>query len=71
LSTFVYSAADGVRPGFSWHGGAVDYLAANLVFKSLPRLRYGIEYLYGSRTDKDSAQGEAHRVQFSVRYDLP
>ena len=50
---------------------AAEYLAANLVFEPLPRLSYGIEYLYGSRTDKDSAQGEAHRLQFSVRYDLP
>jgi hypothetical protein len=72
-STFVYSAADGTTASFQPGSTAesVEYLSANLVFQPLPRLSYGIEYLYGSRTDKDSAAGEAHRVQFSVRYDLP
>ena len=72
-STFVYSVAEGTTASFqpASRAEAIDYLAANLVFEPLPRLSYGIEYLYGSRTDKDSAQGEAHRLQFSVRYDLP
>ena len=72
-STFVYSVAEGTTASFqpASRAEALDYLAANLVFEPLPRLSYGIEYLYGSRTDKDSAQGEAHRLQFSVRYDLP
>jgi hypothetical protein len=72
-STFVYSVAEGTTASFqpASRAEALNYLAANLVFEPLPRLSYGIEYLYGSRTDKDSAQGEAHRLQFSVRYDLP
>jgi hypothetical protein len=72
-STFVYSLAEGTTASFRPASTveAADYLAANLVFEPLPRLSYGIEYLYGSRTDKDSAQGEAHRLQVSVRYDLP
>ena len=72
-STFVYSVGEGTTASFqpASRAEALDYLAANLVFEPLPRLSYGIEYLYGSRTDKDFAQGEAHRVQFSVRYDLP
>jgi hypothetical protein len=44
---------------------AADYLAANLVVTPSPRLSYGIEYLYGSRTDKDFSQGLANRLQFS------
>jgi hypothetical protein len=72
-STFVYSVAEGTTASFQplSTAEAVEYLAANLVVKPLPRLSYGIEYLYGSRTDKDLARGEAHRLQFSVRYDLP
>ena len=72
-STFVYSIADGTPASFqpASTAKAVEYLAANLVFRPLPRFSYGIEYLYGSRLDKDFARGEAHRVQFSVRYDLP
>lgn len=72
-STFVYSVAEGTTASFqpASRAEAVDYLAANLVFEPLPRLSYGIEYLYGSRTDKDGARGDAHRLQFSVRYDLP
>lgn len=72
-STFVYSVADGETASFQPPNTAetVDYLAANLIVTPLPRFSYGIEYLYGSRTDQDLAQGEAHRVQISVRYDLP
>lgn len=72
-STFVYSAGRGTNAAVQMAGApqAAEYLAANIVFEPLPRLSYGVEYLYGTRTDKNDAKGEAHRVQFSVRYDLP
>ena len=72
-STFVYSEGRGTNAAFQQAGApqAAEYVAANVVYEALPRLSYGIEYLYGTRTDRDDAKGEAHRVQFSVRYDLP
>ena len=50
---------------------AVQYLAANLVWHPTERTRAGVEYLFGSRTDKNGARGEANRVMFTIRYDLP
>jgi hypothetical protein len=72
-STLVFSRVEGTTASFQPpnRAEALDYLAANLVFTPSPRLSYGIEYLYGSRTDKDFSQGLANRLQFSVRYDLP
>ncbi len=72
-SAFVYSAAQVTNASFQLDdaGHAVDYLAANIIFKPRPRLSWGVEYLHGTRTDKGGAEGDAHRVQFSVRYDLP
>ena len=49
---------------------AAENVAANLIFQQQPRLGYGIEYLYGTRTDKNDAKGDAHRLQMSVQYDL-
>lgn len=72
-SSFVYSAARGTNASFQLAnaGHATEYVAANIMFEPLPRLSWGVEYLYGTRTDKDRAMGDAHRLQFSVRYDLP
>ena len=53
------------------HRKRPEYVAANLVFEPMPKLSYGVEYLYGTRRDRNNAKGEAHRIQFSVRYDLP
>ena len=72
-STLVYSAGRGDNASFQLAGApqAAEYVAANIIFEPIPRLSYGIEYLYGTRTDKDDSKGEAHRLQVSVRYDLP
>jgi hypothetical protein len=72
-STFVYSAGEATNVPIQLVDApkAVEYVAANIRFEPRPRLSYGVEYLYGTRTDKDDTKGEAHRVQFSVRYDLP
>ena len=72
-SLFVYSAGRGTNTSFQLADAphAAEYVAANIIFEPWPRLSWGVEYLYGTRTDKDHAKGEAHRLQFSVRYDLP
>jgi hypothetical protein len=72
-SAVVYSAGQGTNASFQLADApqAAEYVAANLIFEPLPRLSWGVEYLYGTRTDRDDAKGDAHRLQFSVRYDLP
>lgn len=46
----------------------MNYLAANIIWEFLPKATTGVEYLYGTRQDKDDAKGTANRVQFSVKY---
>ena len=72
-STFVYSVGEGNNTAFQLANApqAVEYVAANLRYQARTRLSYGVEYLYGTRTDRDDSMGEAHRLQFCVRYDLP
>ena len=47
------------------------YLAANLIWSPLERVRVGIEYLYGIRQNVDGSAGAANRVQTSFIFDLP
>ncbi len=47
------------------------YLAANLIWSPLDRVKVGIEYLYGLRENVDSAVGSANRVQVAFIFDLP
>ncbi|MDF1746682.1 MAG: DcaP family trimeric outer membrane transporter [Gimesia sp.] len=47
------------------------YLAANLIYSPLERVRVGIEYLYGIRENVNGATGAAHRIQASFIFDLP
>jgi len=47
------------------------YLAANLIYSPLERVRVGIEYLYGIRENINGATGAAHRIQASFIFDLP
>lgn len=71
-STFVYSVGRITNATFQvpTAGRLGEYVAANVVFRPRPQLSWGIEYLYGTRKDKNGAKGDAHRLQFSVRYDL-
>ncbi len=67
---------------YSWGAGDVpagaplttteelEYLAANLIWQFCDRAWTGIEYLYGGRETADTRQGEAHRVQMSIRFDF-
>lgn len=47
------------------------YLAANLIWSPLDRVKVGVEYLYGLREDIDLAVGTANRLQAAVIFDLP
>ena len=50
---------------------STTYLAINLLAKPQDRMTVGIEYLYGTRTNKDLQSADAHRVQCAVIFDLP
>ena len=47
------------------------YMAINLLSKPQNRITVGIEYLYGTRTNKDLQSAGAHRVQCAVIFNLP
>lgn len=47
------------------------YLAANLIWSPLERVKVGVEYLYGIRKNVNGATGDAHRIQASFIFDLP
>tara|TARA_R110002049_G_scaffold4601_1_gene31633 strand:- start:12085 stop:13641 length:1557 start_codon:yes stop_codon:yes gene_type:complete len=48
-----------------------SYLAANLIWSPLERVKVGVEYLYGTRENFDRASASAHRVQTAFIFDLP
>ena len=48
----------------------VEYAAVNLVWEFAEKMTVGGEWLYGSREDKDSASGDAHRLLFVFRMDF-
>ena len=50
---------------------ALQYLAVNLIWNPVERIDMGVEYLFGTREDKDGHDGEAHRLQFGFWYRLP
>jgi hypothetical protein len=47
------------------------YLAANLIWNPLDRVRVGIEYLHGVRENVDRRAASANRVQVAFIFDLP
>ena len=50
----------------------VDYFAVNLLYWFLPgRAWAGVEYLYGDREVFGGQDGDANRLQFAVRFNLP
>jgi hypothetical protein len=44
------------------------YYSANLIWLPVERLGVGIEYLYGTRENKDGQGGTAQRIQLGVQY---
>lgn len=47
------------------------YLAVNLIWKPLDRVKVGVEYLYGTRVNVDGRSAAANRLQSSFIFDLP
>jgi hypothetical protein len=71
-STLAYSWGEGDLPGGAPATAteAVTYLAANLIWQYFERGWVGIEFLHGSRETFDGEDGEASRVQLSLRFDI-
>ncbi len=54
-------------------GFAIDntlYASANIMFHPTKSFRMGMEYLYGEKETMDGSDGDAHRLNFVIRYDL-
>jgi hypothetical protein len=47
-----------------------QYVSANLLWTPIPPLMIGAEYLWGERTDKNGANGDDNRVQFTFKYNF-
>jgi hypothetical protein len=58
-----------LQPPDDVHG--TTYLAANLIWKPVDRVKAGIEYLYGLRENVDRGTGDAHRIQTAFIFDFP
>lgn len=69
-SVFVYNQGrvDNLpgQPGTAIQGA--DYAAANLLWHFAEHAMAGVEYLWGLRKDFNDAEGNANRLQFSVKY---
>jgi len=72
-STAVYAYGQGTNTEFQEDDAlrAVEYMAINLFWLPFDGTRLGVEYLYGTREDKDGSMGHANRFQLGVWYDLP
>jgi len=46
----------------------VNYLLNNLVWNPYPLIHVGVEYLYGTRENKNGSYGQAHRLTFGFIY---
>jgi hypothetical protein len=44
------------------------YLSANLIWLPVERMGVGLEYLFGTRENKDGQNGEANRLQMAFQY---
>jgi hypothetical protein len=53
-------------PGSTYE--TATYYSANLIWLPVERMGVGIEYLYGTRENKDGQSGEAHRLQAAIQY---
>lgn len=71
-SNLMYSWVDGDIPSGAptTSSETLQYVAANFIYQFADRAWTGIEYLYGSNDALDGSDGDANRVQISIRYDL-
>jgi hypothetical protein len=63
LDTTVFQNPDDVH--------RITYLAANLIWSPLDRVKVGVEYLYGLRENVDLAVGSVNRAQAAFIFELP
>jgi hypothetical protein len=72
-SNFTYAENSLNNTAFQLPGDVhrTTYLAANLIWNPLDRVKVGIEYLYGLRENVNGAVGSANRVQVACIFDLP
>jgi hypothetical protein len=70
-SVFAFSNAEIDVPSPPTALKSTDYLAANILWTPVERVRLGLEYLHGNRVDQDSSFGEANRLQFAAWFYLP
>jgi hypothetical protein len=73
-SNFVFSQASAPEEDFyaSDANEELGYAAINLLYWFLPnRAWVGVEYLNGSREVFGGQDGDADRLQFAVRFNLP
>jgi hypothetical protein len=47
---------------------SADYASANLIWLPVERLGLGVEFLYGTRENRDGQKGKNYRVQTGVQY---
>lgn len=69
-SSAMYSAT-GVDPTSAQAGSTLEstsYVAANLIWTAAEHFEVGVEYLYGTRENKDGDDADANRVQVSFIY---
>lgn len=45
-----------------------QYIAANLFWKATPNMQFGAEYLFGQRTDFDTSNHSANRINLMAKY---
>jgi hypothetical protein len=70
-SVFAFSNAELDVAGPPTALKSTDYLAANILWTPIERVRLGLEYLYGNRVDQDASSGDANRLQFAAWFYLP
>jgi hypothetical protein len=70
LSSLVYSYVwidnRKEQPGNAMH--KAHYALANLKWNPYPLVHVGVEYIYGTRENKNGAFGQAHRITFGFIY---
>lgn len=53
-------------PADTYQGAS--YVQGNLIWLPVERMGVGLEYLYGTRENKDGQRGEANRIQMAMQY---
>ena len=71
-STLCYAWAQGDLPSGAptTSTDTLSYLAANWIWQYCSRGWAGVEYLHGTNIADDGADGQANRIQLSMRFDL-